>query len=151
MAYYCIVATKIKWNHVSLFLELKKLFSIYLHSSTFVYIRLYLSSDSSVFSEQIHYLCSADLLKSFSQLIVLIFIFSQYFFQQILPSEKMWGYRMKTLYEKCSLFYLKRSFRSQNFLTFCIGFSVMQKKGLIRKIRLTSELMTSQPGRNKQL
>ena len=29
----------------------------------------------------LHYLCSADLLKSFSQLIVSIFIFSQYFFQ----------------------------------------------------------------------
>ena len=51
----------------------------------------------------LHYLWSADLSKSFSQLNVsiftfpnqqfwLIFIFSQYFFQKILPSKKGWGY-----------------------------------------------------------
>ena len=51
----------------------------------------------------LHYLSSADVSKSFSQLRVAIFtflnqqffrtfIFSQYFFQYILPDEKVWGY-----------------------------------------------------------
>ena len=35
-----------------------------------------------------YYLCSADQSKSFSQLIVLIFIFSQYFFNRFCPVEK---------------------------------------------------------------
>ena len=37
-------------------------------------------------------LCSADLPKTFSRLIVSKFIFSQYFFQQILPVAKAWRY-----------------------------------------------------------
>ena len=56
VAYWCIIATTAKWDHVSLFLESKKKFLIRLHSSTFVcdsstlvYIRLHLSSDTSVF------------------------------------------------------------------------------------------------------
>ena len=40
----------------------------------------------------LHYLWSADLSKSFSQLNMSIFIFSQYFFQYILPGGKVWGY-----------------------------------------------------------
>ena len=40
----------------------------------------------------LHYLRSADLSKSFPQLIMSIFIFSQYFFRQILPGGKVWGY-----------------------------------------------------------
>ena len=56
VAYWCIIATTTKWDHVSLFLESKKKFLIRLHSSTFVcdsstlvYTRLHLSSDTSVF------------------------------------------------------------------------------------------------------
>ena len=38
----------------------------------------------------LHYLRSADLSKSFYQLIMSIFIFSQYFFQQIVSCRKVW-------------------------------------------------------------
>ena len=40
----------------------------------------------------LHYLWSEDLPKSFSQLIMSIFIFSQYFFQYILSGGNIWGY-----------------------------------------------------------
>ena len=40
----------------------------------------------------LHYLWSGDLSKSFSQLILSTFTFSQYFFQYILPGGKVWGY-----------------------------------------------------------
>ena len=50
---------------------------------TSVLLRLKLTSHGIL-----HYLCSADQSKSFSQLIVSIFIFSQYFF----PVGKVWGY-----------------------------------------------------------
>ena len=46
-------------------------------------------------------------------------------------------------YEKCFLFHLKSSLRSQVFL---LTFWSCRKNGLIRKIRLTSKFMTSQPG-----
>ena len=39
----------------------------------------------------LHYLWSADLSKNFN-FIVSVFIFSQYFFQQILPGGQVWGY-----------------------------------------------------------
>ena len=37
--------------------------------------------------------------------------------------------------------------RNESFLTFCLDFLVMQKNGLIRKIRSISKLMTSQYGK----
>ena len=45
--------------------------------------------------------------------------------------------------EKCYLFHLKIYFLSQNS---CLDLLVMQKIGLIRKIRLISKFVTSQPG-----
>ena len=47
--------------------------------------------------------------------------------------------------EKCFLFHLKSSFRSQDIYVFVMTFWSCMKKGLIRKIRLTSKFMTSQP------
>ena len=48
--------------------------------------------------------------------------------------------------EKCFLFYLKSSFRSQDIQIFVWTFWSCRKCGLIRKIRLISEFMTSQFG-----
>ena len=49
-------------------------------------------------------------------------------------------------HEKCFLFHLKSSFRYQDILVFVTTFWSCRKNGLIRKIRLTSKFMTSQPG-----
>ena len=48
--------------------------------------------------------------------------------------------------EKCFLFCFKSSFRSQDILVFVTTFRSCRKNDLIRKIRLTSRFMTSQPG-----
>ena len=48
--------------------------------------------------------------------------------------------------EKCFLFHLKSSFRSQDILVFGTTFWSCRKNCLIRKIRSTSKFMTSQPG-----
>ena len=48
--------------------------------------------------------------------------------------------------EKCFLFYLKSSFRSQDILVFVMAFWSCRKNSLIRKIRFISKFMTSQPG-----
>ena len=48
--------------------------------------------------------------------------------------------------DKCFLFQLKSLFRSQDILVFVTTFWSCRKNGLIRKIRLTSKFMTSQPG-----
>ena len=48
--------------------------------------------------------------------------------------------------EKCFLFYLKSSFRSQDIEIFVLTFWACRKNGLIRKIRLISKFMTSQSG-----
>ena len=54
--------------------------------------------------------------------------------------------------EKCFLFHLKSSFRSQDTYVFVIAFWSCRKNGLIRKIRLTVEFMTSHHNLiNKQL
>ena len=47
--------------------------------------------------------------------------------------------------EKWFLFHLKSSFRPQDIQAFVTNFWSCRKNGLIRKIRLTSEFMTSQP------
>ena len=41
---------------------------------------------------------------------------------------------------------LQKLFLFSRYLSFCLDFLVMQQIGLIRKIRLNSNLMTSQPG-----
>ena len=48
--------------------------------------------------------------------------------------------------EKCFLFHLKSSFRSQDILVLVTTFWSCRKNGLIRKIMLTSKFMTPQPG-----
>ena len=48
--------------------------------------------------------------------------------------------------EKCFLFRLKNSFRSQDISVFVLNFSSDRKNGLIRKIKLVSKSMTSQLG-----
>ena len=48
--------------------------------------------------------------------------------------------------EKCFLIHLKSSFRSQDTSVFITTFWSCRKNGLIRKTRLASKLMTSQPG-----
>ena len=54
--------------------------------------------------------------------------------------------------EKCFLFHLKSSFRSQDTYVFVIAFWSCRKNGLIRKIRLTVEFMASHHNLiNKQL
>ena len=44
------------------------------------------------------------------------------------------------------LFHLKSTFRSQDIQVFVTTFCSCRKDGLIRKTRLTSKFMTSQPG-----
>ena len=53
--------------------------------------------------------------------------------------------------EKCFLFQLKSSFRSQDIQMFVLTFWSCGKNGLIRKIRLISKFMVLQPGYSKQL
>ena len=48
--------------------------------------------------------------------------------------------------EKCFLFYLENSFRSQDIKVVVTTFWSCTKDGLIREIRLTSKFMKSQPG-----
>ena len=48
--------------------------------------------------------------------------------------------------EKCFLFRLKNSFRSQDISVFVLNFSSDRKNDLIRKIKLVSKSMTSQLG-----
>ena len=48
--------------------------------------------------------------------------------------------------EKCFLFHLKISFRSEDIKIFVLTFWACGTNGLIRKIRLISKLMTSQSG-----
>ena len=47
---------------------------------------------------------------------------------------------------KCILCHLKNSLRSEDILVFVTTFWLCRKDGLIRKVRLTSKFMTSQPG-----
>ena len=47
---------------------------------------------------------------------------------------------------KCFLFYLKSSFHSVDISVFVTTFRSCRENGLIRRIRLTSKLMASQPG-----
>ena len=47
--------------------------------------------------------------------------------------------------KKCFLFHLKNSSFSR-YLSFCLDFLVMYRNGLIKKTRLISNFMTSQPG-----
>ena len=48
--------------------------------------------------------------------------------------------------EKCFLFHLKSSFRSQYIQVFVMTFWSCKKNGFLRKIRLTEKFTTSQPG-----
>ena len=48
--------------------------------------------------------------------------------------------------EKYFLFYLKSSFRSQDIYIFVMTFWSCRKNGSIKKIKLISKSMTSQPG-----
>ena len=48
--------------------------------------------------------------------------------------------------QNCFLFHLKSYFRSQDISVFVKTFSSFGKSGLIRKTRLTSKFMASQPG-----
>ena len=50
--------------------------------------------------------------------------------------------------EKCCLFQLKNSFRSQHISVFAFIFWSYRKNGLTRKIRLIPRIMTSRPGHN---
>ena len=59
---------------------------------SFEIIFLHLYSLKLTSQGELHYLWSADLSKSFSQLIMSKVIFSQYFFQKILFDGKVWGY-----------------------------------------------------------
>ena len=49
-------------------------------------------------------------------------------------------------HEKCFLFHLKSSFRFQDISVFVMTFWSCRKKGLIRKVKLTSKFMTFRPG-----
>ena len=48
---------------------------------------------------------------------------------------------------KCFLFHLKKLFSYSKDFNFCLEFSVMQKIGMIKNIKLISKIMTSQPGK----
>ena len=68
----------------------------------------------------------------------------------LLPSKETCYLKPFKNYEKCFLFHLKNSFRSQDIYVLVMTFWSCRKKGLIRKIKLTSKFMTSQPA-HKQL
>ena len=62
-------------------------------------------------------------------------------------SETIFGsWKFLKSYEKCFLFHVKSSFRSQDIKVFVLTFLVMYKTGLIRKIMLILKFMTSQSG-----
>ena len=65
------------------------------------------------------------------------------------PSKKILRYLLHwkpfRSFEKCFLCHLKSSFRSRDILVFDTTFWSCRKHGLIRKISVTSKLMTSQP------
>ena len=52
--------------------------------------------------------------------------------------------------KNCLLFHLKSSFCSQDIYCFIMNFWSCRKNGFIRKIRLISKFMTSQPGQQKK-
>ena len=57
-------------------------------------------------------------------------------------------WQLKALYKWWKMLFISRSklISFSRYLSFCRNFLVMQQKGLIRKIRLISNFMTSQPG-----
>ena len=63
-----------------------------------------------------------------------------------LPKKKLLTSMTALHHEKCFLFHLKSSFRSQDIQIFVLTFWACRKNGLIRKIKLISKFMTSQPG-----
>ena len=65
-----------------------------------------------------------------------------------LPKKVFYFFQWKPFrnYEKCLLFYLKRFFCSQDITVFVLTFWPSRKNGFIRKIRLISKFITSQPG-----
>ena len=76
-------------------------------------------------------------------------LFKVLFNVRLLPSKKLCyllDWKPFKNDEKCLLFHLKRSFCSQDIYVFVTIFWLCRKNGLIRKIRLTSKFMTSQPG-----
>ena len=66
------------------------------------------------------------------------------------PSKKVFYYLLQRKPfkndEKCFLFHLKSSFHSQDILIFLLTFFSCRKNDLMRKIRLISKFLTSQPG-----
>ena len=69
------------------------------------------------------------------------------FKSRLLPSKKVSFYLLPWKPfkddEKCFLFHIKSSFRSQDILTFVLKFRSYRRNDLIRKIRLISKIMTS--------
>ena len=82
--------------------------------------------------------------------IIDFFLFFFYFFKSdsYLPKEfVLFAFRKPFKNdEKCFLFHLKSSLRSQDIYVFVTTFWSCRKNCLIRKIRLTSKFMTSRPG-----
>ena len=70
----------------------------------------------------LHYLCLADLSKSFSQLIVSIFMFSQYFFQKIFPSGKSFSQLILPIFIFSQYFFSKdfTQWKSVGLLPHCL-------------------------------
>ena len=61
-------------------------------------------------------------------------------------SERIFGnWKPFEIDKKYFLFHLKSVFGSQDVLSFCFDFLVMHRIGLIKKIRLVSNVMTLQP------
>ena len=92
--------------------------------------------------------CYCVFIVHFEQIFVHLIVF-------LLQKDRLRTLRSKTIFgnskpfknnEKCSLFHLKSSSFSI-YLNFCLDFLVMNKKGLMRKIRLISRLVRSQPGK----
>ena len=79
----------------------------------------------------LHYLCSEDLSKSFSQLTVSIFIFSQYFFPKIFPGGKSSSHLSVNIFFQKFLLGRKGSSQYLYFLsTFFSRFCQVEKCGL---------------------
>ena len=59
---------------------------------------------------------------------------------------QFWAYENPFKMMKNAFYFTSKVFYYSRYLSFCLDFLVMQQNGLIRKIRLISNFMTSQPG-----
>ena len=80
------------------------------------------------------------------QNLIMMFTFSVFKQKCLFWANLVEKIKIVSLKSDCHLPHLKSSFRSQDISVFVTTFWSCRKNGLIRKIRLTSKFMASQPG-----